>query len=239
MAKLSQRTWALLWITQGGNPAKADEASAVVMAESGGDTTIYNGVCCTGGYQFHWNTLDKKCAENPVCATRAAIKNSNNGRDWGKWEAHTNGNYTQYLGGSGLGKRRTSKRKAKAELASFGGDFLEGFQDSMPGPLGPLGDLGSEGLGLLGKAGEAVDIPVVSDLTQSLARISAFFVGLGELMLTPQGWLRLGKVIGGLFLLLWGLRIIIREATGTDPVGAAKRTATKVGEAAALAATIK
>lgn len=236
--KLSQKQWAALWITEGGNPRKADLASAVVMGESGGDTTVYNGICCYGGYQFNVNTESKACATNPVCATRKAIQHSNNGRDWSIWEAYTDGSYKSYLGGSGFGTRPPSRHKAKSVLADL---ELGPLNVPLPGPnIDPLAPFNPEeaaekGLGLISGA----DIPVVSDLANSLRNIAAFFRGIGELILTPEGWLRMGKLLGGVILLFWGLRIVIRESTGTDPVKTATKTAAKGAELAALAATVK
>jgi hypothetical protein len=101
-------------------------------------------------------------------------------------------------------------------------------------PFNPT-EAAEKGLGVIGGA----NIPVVSDLANSLRNIAAFFRGIGELILTPEGWLRMGKLLGGILLLLWGLRIIIRESTGTDPVKTATKTVAKGAEVAALAATVK
>lgn len=240
--KLSQKHWAALWVAEGGNPRKADLASAVVMGESGGDTTIYNGICCHGGYQFNENTEPVSCAVNPVCATRKAIKHSNNGRDWSIWEAYTDGSYKAYLGGSGFGTRPPSKHKAKGMLADLElGPLHIGAPGPDVNPFAPLnpnkiaGDVTGEAL----KGVAGLDIPVLSDLAASLRNIAAFFRGIGELILTPEGWLRMGKLLGGALLLFWGLRIVIRESTGTDPVKAATKTVAKGAEVAALAATVK
>lgn len=200
--KLSQAEWAGLWISQGGDPPKALIASAIVMAESGGRTKIYNGICCWGGYQFNTNTLDKKCAVDPVCATQAAIRISDNGKDWSKWETFTNGNYQQYM-----------SPKWKGNLEDTVGN-LQDMKDFSP----------------LGIKGVSLDDPL-----EALKNIAAFFTGLGELLLTPEGWARLAKLIGGAILVLWGLRVVIKESTGTDPVG----TAIKGAELAGVAATIK
>lgn len=101
--KLTQREIAELWILRKGDPTKADEASAVSMAESSGKTKVrsYSG-CCYGIYQFHKDYFPLKCALNPVCSTDMAIKHSKNGTSWGIWEAHTDGSYKKYLGKSGI-----------------------------------------------------------------------------------------------------------------------------------------
>lgn len=224
--RLDQRMWAALWIVEGGDPHKAWEASAVVMAESGGKISIYNGICCYGGYQFNTNTLDKECAVNPICATRAAIKHSNNGQDWSIWEAHTNGSYQQYM-------RQTASfnlGNLVEEAAKMVSPLYRLFKEGKPVPKIP----GAEGIGKhipgLGQAEDAL-----SSLTAPVTDIAAFFVGFGELVLTPEGWLRLAKILGGSIFILWGLRIVVRESTGSDPV----KGATKAAEAAATIAAVK
>lgn len=220
--KLSQSQWAALWIAEGGNPRKAWEASAIVMAESGGDATSDSNPCCKGGWQINvevGNTT-RACAMNPVCATRWSIKESKNGKDWSAWEAYTNGSYRQFMGGK-PSNRKLAESASNTKLAGFhipGWD--EGLKDILPDvPGGSALDL------LEGLPGEGI----ISNLTD----IGAFFKGLGELLFTPEGWLRIAKMLGGSLLFLWGLRIVIRESTGTDPVGTVEKVA---GTAAAVAA---
>lgn len=238
MAKLPQSAWAALWVANGGNPKKADLASAVVMGESGGDSTVDTNPCCKGGYQINVEVgnTSRACAMNAVCSTRWAIKNSNNGRDWSQWEAFTDGSYKSFLGGSG--KTPRNKHEAKTILASAP------FHLPLPGPLDPgqvweeaegIGKgLGGAVGGLFGEGGGPI-----GEISSSIRGINAFFVGFGELILTPEGWLRLSKLLGGSILVFWGLRIVIRESTGTDPINAATKTASKGAELAALAATVK
>lgn len=49
-----------------------------------------------------------------------------------------------------------------------------------------------------------------------LGDIARFFVGLGELLLTPEGWLRLGKIVGGSILVLWGLSMFMKVGLGVN-----------------------
>lgn len=103
-SKLSQTDLAELWIIEGGDPAKADEASAVSMAESSG--IVKNGnACCKGIYALNTEVgvSNNKCAYDPGCATRYAITLSKNGTDWHPWEAWTNGHYKRFLGKSNVG----------------------------------------------------------------------------------------------------------------------------------------
>lgn len=237
--RLSQKKIALLWISEGGDPARADEASAVSMAESGGDTRAGNS-CCHGMYQFNVEVgiTSMRCALSPVCATRKAISMSKNGQDWSAWEAYTNGSYRQYLGKSGVGNG--SKAKAVDFKTPLGTIPAPGPNFDFTNPLGPLSPVNPlEGIPSVQNpfGGSSLSNPLggIEALAKSVNNISAFFVGLGELILTPEGWVRTAKLGGGSILILWGLRVVIRESTGSDPV----KTVTKAAEAAAVVATVK
>ncbi len=225
--QLSQKQWAALWITEGGNPAKAQLASAVVMAESGGKVSIYNGICCHGGYQFNTNTLSVKCANNPICATKAAISHSNNGEDWSIWEGYTNGSYQNYMSTP----VSFSPGDIFGEALKLVSPLYRLFHGEAPLPKFP-------GQGQAVHAGEDVlktDAGALGIDLGPFFAIPAFFKGFGELVLTPEGWLRLAKLLGGSIFVLWGLRIVIRESTGSDPV----KGVTKAAEAAAVVAAVK
>lgn len=220
--KLSQTQIAALWISEGGSPRKADLASAVSYAESGGDTHAGNS-CCHGIYQFNVSVgvTSMKCALNPVCATRKAISMSKNGRDWSAWEAYTNGSYQQFLGGA---KGVRTKNQSKSVLAGLPSDILEGAEKGAESAINPLGSiLGVPNVGGLSGIGDAL----------------SFFTHASELLFTEQGWIRVGKMVGGSILLFWGLRIIAREGTGTDPVRAGSNVAKKAAEVAGTVAVVK
>lgn len=124
------------------------------------------------------------------------------------------------------------------ELVSFdplgtAGELLEGASG-----LDPFG-LGS-GLteDVLGGAANILPDPL-SGIAEFLKNISAFFKGFAELVLTPEGWLRLAKLVGGSILVLWGLKIVIRESTGTDVVKKGSGVIKKGVETAAAVATVK
>lgn len=117
------------------------------------------------------------------------------------------------------------------------------FHLPLPGPLDPgniweeaeglggaVGGLFGGGGGLTGKAGE---------IEGGIKGFVAFFVGLGELILTPSGWVRLAKLLGGVYLFLKGLNVIIKASAGVDAAKAAKSTTSKVVEAAATVAAVK
>lgn len=200
--KLSQKQIAALWIQEGGNPAKADEASAVAMAESSGDTTIHTpGSCCYGLYQFHKDYFPVACAKKPRCATRMAIKLSNNGTSWegGKWEAHEDGSYLQFIGKSGF-TADTQAAKAKAE------EIAKGIIDDSTGVLGtPFGiHLGNP----------------LSGIDQLAAAVEAI-ARLIENMFTAHFWVRFGKGLLGALLLIYALQGFLKATMGVEiPLGA-------------------
>lgn len=93
-----------LWIRHGGDPAKADVAVAVALAESGGrpgatNTSNSNGSVDRGLFQVnsvhgHHSTFD-------LSANVAyAVQLSHAGHDWSPWVAYTTGAYRRYLGTS-------------------------------------------------------------------------------------------------------------------------------------------
>lgn len=108
-------------------------------------------------------------------------------------------------------------------------------------PLDPLSPL--KGLG--GAAGEALSgtgipgISQVGSILKSFEEFTLFFVEAGKLLLTPEGWLRIGKLIAGAYLLFKGLNVLVRASTGVDVARGAKGAVKKGGELAALAATVK
>lgn len=105
--------------------------------------------------------------------------------------------------------------------------------------LGPLGSaLG--GAGILGDAakggGEIVEkitggLNPIGDIIGPIEDISAVFKTLGELLFTPEGWVRIGKLVGGAALFLWGLGILIQ---GSKVVSKGTAGAKKAIEVAAL-----
>lgn len=240
--KLRQSQIAALWVASGGNPAEADTASAIAMAESGGDTTIYNGTCCHGLYQINTgaNNVSVAHANSPVWATVWSIHESKNGSDFSAWETYTNGDYKKFVGKSNTTKKQKHVRlpnQVHKEFVSLEIPTpIPGVSIPVPGTGGiNVPDIPGPGK-ILESTGKGVE-----ELTgfSGLRELGAFAVGAGELFLTPPGWLRLAKMLGGAYCVIWGLRILARESTGIDPVGAATNTAKKGAEAAAVVATVK
>lgn len=205
---LTQTEIAWLWIEMGGNIDKADEASAVSMAESGGKTRVHTpGSCCYGLYQFHKDFFPVACAIKPSCATKMAIQLSNNGTEWdgGRWEAHENGSYKKFLGKSKVGTKMTpAEKKRLEEIAKNEG--LESGLGVIPG----LKDNSLSGFS-------------IGDIVNFVARL-----------FEPSFWLRVGKGVLGFLLLLFGALTLMKILTGVEvPVGApTKFLRTQVANAA-------
>lgn len=109
-----------------------------------------------------------------------------------------------------------------------GGTTLASITIPGVGPVLTPNDIAGGISDIAGGAGDVVDaIPdALGQVANVLDGIAKFFVGLGELLLTPDGWKRLGKLLGGVALLLWGLNGLANVFTGTKPIeGAAKLAA--------------
>lgn len=98
--KLTQSEIAYLWVALGG-PVTGERgyrvASAVAMAESGGDADAGN-YCCHGLWAFNVSVgvTSMKCALSIICSTRKAISMSKE-MGWQPWEAYTNGMYQRFM----------------------------------------------------------------------------------------------------------------------------------------------
>lgn len=233
---MNQTQWAELWIKEGGNPDKADEASAVVMAESGGRPRAHTpGSCCFGGYQFHKDYFDVKCANEPACATRLAIKVSKQGTDWGAWEAHTNGAYKKFLGKSKVGNIGFDE-----DCKPLGGSHLEnmlagGIATGAAGSIVPgigtaAGFAGGAALGAAGAflggnlLGGCSPIEGANPL-EGIDRLAAAVEAIARLienMFTAHFWVRFGKGLLGALLLVYALQGLLKTVIGTEiPIGPA------------------
>jgi hypothetical protein len=207
---MTQKQWAALWIREGGDPGKADLASAVVMAESGGNAKSTSNPCCKGGYQINVEVgnTSLKCALNPSCATKWSIKQSQNGTNWSAWEAYTNGSYQKYVGKSGV-KADTSHASAVSILgdaALFGISPVAGVANLLGGGGGIPNPL--SGIDQLGAAVEAI------------ARLI-------EHMFEAQFWVRTGKGLLGALLIGFALQGMAKATLGVDLGKIAMLAATK------------
>lgn len=129
------------------------------------------------------------------------------------------------VAGSALGSSYDSLGGAKVATAGGGDTTLASITIPGVGPVLTPNDIAGA-IGDVAGAGEDV-VNAIPDGFAAIASvmegIAKFFVGLGELLLTPEGWTRLAKLIGGAVLLLWGLNGLANVVTGSKPIsGAAK-----------------
>lgn len=98
--KYTQTQLQQLWIQAGGNPSYALIASAIAMAESGGNSGATdndsNGTVDRGLWQIN-SVHGSLSTYNPVANARAAIQISNNGTNWTPWVTYNTGAYEQYM----------------------------------------------------------------------------------------------------------------------------------------------
>lgn len=139
-----------LWIQNGGNPAAADIAAAVALAESGGNAsasnTNSNGSIDRGLWQI--NSVHGKLSTFDVVGNvKAAISISNNGKNWSPWVTYVSGAYKKFLSpttaaGTGTLPADTTS-SAGIGIPGVGGISVSGLvQSAVNALLGMLG-LGS------------------------------------------------------------------------------------------------
>jgi hypothetical protein len=98
--KYSQRQLQQLWVQAGGNPAYALMASAIAMAESGGNAGATdndsNGTVDRGLWQIN-STHGAQSTYDPLANARAAVAISDNGTNWTPWVTYQHGTYEQFM----------------------------------------------------------------------------------------------------------------------------------------------
>lgn len=94
-----------LWTSNGGNPATADVAAAIAMAESSGRASVTSSNPDGGTNVGLWQ-LDTKGKgagytvaqlQDPATNARVAILGSANGTNWSAWATYASGAYRQFL----------------------------------------------------------------------------------------------------------------------------------------------
>lgn len=108
----------------------------------------------------------------------------------------------------------------------------EAIGGSLLGPLGKaVGGAGILGEGAEAAGGALAEATGLDGLLGPLEDVGQFFRAAGELLFTPEGWVRLAKMVGGAILFLWGLENLIGAS---KVVNKTTSTAGKVAEIAAL-----
>jgi hypothetical protein len=229
MATYSYAQLKQLWIQNGGNPAAADIAAAVALAESGGDSSASNtnsdGSTDRGLWQI--NSVHGALSTFDITGNvKAAIQVSNNGKNWSPWVTYVSGAFRK---------------------------FLSPTTAASTGPL-PAGTTSASGIGIPGVGGISV-----SGLVTSAVNALLGMLGLGSLkdMAERAGLIILGfaLVILGIHLLASGSGgssksqpVVVNEgdtsSTTSKPVSEGKTTsrravaktgASEAVEAAAIA----
>ena len=89
-----------LWNNNGGNPAAADMAAAIALAESGGNADAKNvntnGSIDRGLWQIN-SVHGGQSTFDPIANVKAAINISNNGKSWSPWVTYTTGAFKKFL----------------------------------------------------------------------------------------------------------------------------------------------
>jgi hypothetical protein len=89
-----------LWIQNGGNPAAADIAAAVAMAESGGDSNATNSNTNGSTDRGLWQINSVHGSQSTFDVTgnvKAAINISGNGTNWSPWVTYVSGAFRKFL----------------------------------------------------------------------------------------------------------------------------------------------
>lgn len=86
-----------IWIQAGGNPAKADIASAVALAESSGNPNAISPTQDYGLWQINRAAHPTQFTLNPLANARAAVAISSNGTNWTPWVTFNSGAYRKFL----------------------------------------------------------------------------------------------------------------------------------------------
>jgi len=198
-----------IWIAGGGNPDLADLMAYVAEAESGGRANVRNSIGATGLWQIYNGPNTDPALKDPILNAKAAVK---------KLE-------TQGLDAWVSSKNTWARKVNPDDVAKTAGKG---------GPLGGLAALGNVG-DAVDAVGKAVTSPIdaVKGAVEPLRDIGQFFVGLAELILTPEGWRRILKVILGGTILLFGLSQLTKAMNGPRPIRAAARAGTRATAAVA------
>lgn len=89
-----------LWVQAGGNPAYAQIASAIAMAESTGNAGATdddsNGTQDRGLWQIN-SSHGSLSTYVPLANARAAVQISDDGTNWLPWTTYQNGAYLEYM----------------------------------------------------------------------------------------------------------------------------------------------
>jgi Transglycosylase SLT domain len=202
------------------NPGNGDPhlMAAIALAESSGNPSSLNSIGACGLWQIH--PYEAGCLSPTTNARMAGGKLKSQGLT--AWETYTNGAYKQYYTGVSSGGTIRDAGLLEDIAPGLGGPvekFLGEGKTTSPGET--FGELGENPLG-------------ASPLTGGTSGVLG---GLGEidkvlsLLTSTKGWVRIGKVLVGIFLLLAG--VMGMANIDSSPVVKAGKKAAELGVAAA------
>jgi hypothetical protein len=191
----------LLWISAGGNPKYAD-AMAYIGGETGiegsGDIDVVNEIGAVGPWQILGpvHGVSTRALQNPWTNARWAVKLFN---------------ADKRAGGTGFGPWKASEGKWGKVINQETGEVKEGALEFAGLDYKPTG---------LQKAAMAGD-----DLLEWTKAVGELAVGLTELLLTPEGWQRIAKVVIGGVVLIWALNQLSKAMFGVNPAKTVRKAA--------------
>lgn len=215
--KLSKGQLEALWTSAGGTPGSAHLAAAIALAESGGDSNATNhntdGSTDRGLWQI--NTVHGSQSTYSIPGNvRAAISISSNGHDWSPWTTYKTGAYQQFMSGATgatslpAGMHNTGILEL---VPGFGGPSAKAFEKDLKSAIPGAGTL-LEGANSL----------------NPFSSLTTFFGDLQKVF-EPAFWIRVGKVLLGVFLLLTGLLGMANVPGPVEVAGKAKGVAIAAG----------
>lgn len=146
MAQYSYGQLKSLWNQNGGNPAYADIAAAVAMAESGGKSdasnTNTNGSIDRGLWQIN-SVHGPQSTFDPVANVKSAISISSGGKNWSPWTTFKTGAYRRYLSPTTLADSNSPASTAGIGIPGVGGISVSGVVSGAVNTLLKMIGLGS------------------------------------------------------------------------------------------------
>lgn len=185
--KYSRRQLETLWVRAGGDPKVAPAMAAVAMAESGGDPSAYNESGATGLWQILGGVVPGNLRDPLVNAKNAVKKYEDAGSGGGD-------PLSPWYASKATWSKDPKFKKVQKEVIE--GDTEKALKFS------PAGVPVQEG---------------VESTADALKAVGEFFGTLGKFILSPEGWLQIGQVFGGIILIGWGASVLVRATTNVNP----------------------
>lgn len=199
------------------------------VESSYGSNTAVSSAGAEGPFQFLPSTAQSVGLKNPnnfpEAADAAAKYLAELKKEHGSWDSAL-----QAYSGGGYGAatvRGASATGPKNTLVDFNIPLLES--------VNPFNWFGG-GKSPPEEEAERLSHPLgtIEKAADSTAAIGEFLSTATKFLFTPEGWLQIGEVVGGIALIAWGVHRLINVSTGVNPTHTVTKTATKAAEVAAL-----